>query len=246
MSNPWEYEEPSSIKGLLLGIGLIVGLIMLLYSCDFSKKPVKKFVLKTSYSYKPVPQFSGKPYTGKNWGNDKTWLSMDQYQMVAAMAILETKKNKDGSFCIECSKNIVHSIINRASLDNMSLKRSVSSPIYQPVIEPFQYKVLARYVDSQEHKELSHEAYKRHTGQIKDRVNGATHYLVHPRVMVALTKKKPCKYWNWGPFKCNGKPGDNWTGYSPSTKRYRNQVLVDSDHAFLAPQGKHSARRDSP
>lgn len=239
---PWGYEEPSNFSGILLSAGLFIGLIILLNSCDFSKKQTPKSVQKISYSFKPTPQFSGKPYTGKNWGQDKTWRSMDKYQMVAAMAILETKKNKDGSFCIECSKNIVHSIINRASLDNTSLENSVSSAIYQPVIEPYQYKVLARYVGNKEHRELSYEAFKRHTGQIKDRVNGATHYLVHPRVMVALTKKKPCKYWNWGPFKCNGKPGGNWTGYSPSTKRYRNQVLVDSDHAFLAPQGRHSAK----
>lgn len=242
-NSPWEHEEPSNFSGFLLSAGLLFGLITLLYSCDFkTAHPKKHPQISIKYLYNIPPKFSGKVYTGKNWGNDRTWRSMDKYQMVAAMAILETKKQKDGSFCIECSKNIVHSIINRASLDKMSLENSVSSSIYQPVIEPYQYKVLARYVGGRQHKELSHEAYKRHTGQIKDRVNGATHYLVHPRVMVALTKKKPCKYWNWGPFKCNGKPGDNWTGYSPSTKRYRNQVLVDSDHAFLAPQGRHSAK----
>jgi hypothetical protein len=243
-SNPWELkDERGSVFGYFLIVLILGGLITLFRSCDFkpadfSAKPVKV----TSYKFKPVPEFSGKRFAGKNWGYDKTWRSMDKYQMVAAMAILETKKNKDGSFCIECSKNIVHSIINRASLDGDKLEDSVSNKIYQPVIEPYQYKVLSRYVGSKEHKELSHEAFKRHTGQIKDRVKGATHYLVHSRVMVALQRKQPCKYWSWGPFKCNGKTGSNWTGYNPSTKQYKNQVLVDSDHAFLAPQGRHSAK----
>ncbi len=242
-SNPWELkEERGSVFGYILIALILGGLIILFRSCEFKPNNLAPKAVKTTYTFKPVPKFSGKRYAGKNWGNDPTWRSLDQYQMVAAMAILETRKNKDGSFCTECSKNIVHSIINRASLDKDTLAESVSSKIYQPVIEPYQYKVLARYVGGKEHKELSFEAYKRHTGRIKDRVRGATHYLVHSRVMVALQRKQPCKYWSWGPFKCNGKTGVNWTGYNPATKRYKNQVIVDSDHAFLAPQGRHSAK----
>lgn len=243
-SQPWETSnDREGVLSFFVVVTLIVGLIIAIRSCNFEapSTETKRQISKTYY-YKTPPKFSGKRYAGKNWGYDKIWRSMGKYQMVAAMAILETKKNKDGSFCIECSKNIVHSIINRASLDGDKLEDSVSNKIYQPVIEPYQYKVLSRYVGSKEHKELSHEAFKRHTGQIKDRVKGATHYLVHSRVMVALQRKQPCKYWSWGPFKCNGKIGSNWTGYNPSTKRYKNQVLVDSDHAFLAPQGRHSAK----
>lgn len=243
-SQPWETSnDREGALSFFVVVALIVGLIIAVRSCDFETHPTEtKPKISKIYFYKTPPKFSGKRYAGKNWGRDKTWRSLDQYQMVAAMAILETKKNKDGSFCMRCSENIVHAIINRASLDGHSLTRSVSNKIYQPVIEPYQYKMLARYVGTKEHKKLTHVAFKRHTGQIEDRTNGATHYLVHSRVMVALNKKKPCKYWSWGPFKCNGKQGANWTGYNPATKRYKNQVLVDSDHAFLAPQGQHSAK----
>ena len=251
--SPWDMsDDHEGALNFFVMLLLTIGLIMLLRSCysdDANFKQNQKTTIQQrsptktkSYIYKAPPKFSGKRYAGKNWGRDKTWRSMGPYQMVAAMAILETRKNKDGTFCFICSENIVHTIINRASLDGDKLAAHVSKPIYQPVIEPHQYKVLSRYVGTQEHKKLSEIAFKRHTGQIKDKVNGATHYLVHPRVMVSLQKKQPCKYWSWGPFKCKGKTGANWTGYDPSTKRYRNQVLVDSDHAFLVPQGKHSAK----
>lgn len=193
------------------------------------------------YHYRKPPRFSGRRYPGKYWGNDPKWNRLGPYQKAAAMAILETGKNKDGSFCYECALNIVHSMINRADMDGYELGRHVGRRIYQPVIEPYQYKVLARYVGTKEHKRLSEAAYKRATGQVEDRVDGATHYLVHPRVMVALQRREPCKYWSWGPFKCNGRPGANWTGYNPRTKKYRNQVLTDGDHAFLAPEGQHVA-----
>lgn len=249
---PWDTNDKNEgLAGFVLFFALIIGLIISLYSCDFEppkiseiakKKPVTETQVSKGYEYKTPRRFSNRRFRGKNWGNDPTWRSLDQYQMVAAMAILETRKRKDGSFCFKCSENIVHTIINRASLDGDKLPAHVSKPIYQPVIEPYQYKMLARYVGTPAHKRLSVIAYKRHTGQIKDKINGATHYLVHSRVMVALQRKKPCKYWNWGPFKCKGRAGDNWTGYNPATKRYKNQVYIDSDHAFLAPAGKHSAK----
>lgn len=250
---PWDTSSKNDgLGGFILFFGVFFGLIITLYSCDFEPSRISEVDEAAqpkdlrAYRFNKTPRFSGRRYQGKHWGRDQKWRSMGPYQMVAAMAILETRKEKDGSFCFACAENIVHTIINRASLDGDKLDDHVSKSIYQPVIEPYQYKVLARYVGTPAHKRLSEIAYKRHTGQIKDKINGATHYLVHSRVMVALQRKQPCKYWNWGPFKCNGKEGDNWTGYNPATKRYRNQVYIDRDHAFLAPQGKHTAGGDDP
>lgn len=243
-TNPWDMDDdPSGIFDFIMVVFILIGLIIAVRSCDFNSPPkntpAKISKVSKVYHYKAPPVFSGKRYAGKHWGRDKTWRSMGKYQMVAAMAILETKKNKDGSFCFACSKNIVHTIINRAAFDNEStrLEDHVSKSIYQPVIEPYQYKVLSRYVGTKQHRELSKIAFQRHKGHIKDKVKGATHYLVHPHVMVSLQKKQPCKYWSWGPFKCKGKPGVNWTGYNPETKQYRNQVHSDQDHVFLAPKG---------
>lgn len=247
MPEPWENGPDfkqflNSIIVLAAFLGLIVVLTGAVVNYTPPPSTAFKTPVKSDYVFKPVAKFSGKYFAGKYWGNDQKWRSLGRFQMVAAMAMLEGSKNKNGSLkCFECSANIVHSIINRAHKDKQSLPDHVSSRVYQPVIEPAQYAALKKIVGSTHHKRLSKMAYNRVKGIDKDRVKGATHYLVHPRVMIALQKREPCKYWNWGPFKCGSKPGQNWTGYNAATGRYKNQVLTDQDHTFLAPEGRYVA-----
>lgn len=246
MREPWEtgVEYRRLVSGGVV-ILAFAGLIILLsgsIKINVSGLKTGPTPVAQDYVYKKPPVFSGRYYKGKNWSRDPTWRKLDQFQMVAAMAMLEVSKDGDGAIeCFECSVNIVHSIINRAHKEGQTLPQQVSRKIYQPVIEPAQYAALKKYVGTRQHKKLSQIAYDRATGKTSDQVSGATHYLVHPRIMVALHRKQPCKYWSWGPFKCNGRAGVNWTGYNIATKKYRNQVMQDDDHTFLAPEGRHSA-----
>lgn len=159
---------------------------------------------------------------------DPRWQALTPYQRAAAMALMEA----DGTNPAD-ARNALGAMINRARKGNVDLGHHVSQKIYQPTIEPSQQARLDRLLKHPEFGNLTTWAEKRYAGQEADPVNGATHFLAHPRVMLALEAREPGKYKNWGPR------GANWTGYNPATGEYRNQTFSDRSHAFLAPEGRH-------
>lgn len=150
------------------------------------------------------------------------------------MAIMEADRRNPKD-----AVNAAGAMINRAAKSGQDLGEHVSRRTYQPTIEPAQQRRLASIIGSPQHNELTQWVERRATGQEADPVNGATHFLAPPRVMLNLERQNPSKYKNWGPR------GANWTGYDPSTGQYRNTVLTDNSHHFLAPEGAYSARGPS-
>jgi hypothetical protein len=66
-----------------------------------------------------------------------------------------------------------------------------------------------------------------------DPTGGATHFLAHPKVMLALEAKNPRKYRSWR----------SWTRFDPATGDYGNVTFRDRSHSFLAPEGRYSVTR---
>jgi len=186
-----------------------------------------------------LPDFKG-PRPEGYWGKDKSWSQLSDHQKAAAMALLEAGLDKNGRPDIVAAKNALGAMINRADKEGQELGRHVSGKIYQPTIEPDQYARLQHLTRLPAFRDLTDIAEQRATGQVEDWVGGATHFLAHPKEMLALEAKDPAKYKNWGPR------GKNWTGYDEATGRYKNEVLSDSSHVFLAPEGKHSAFAGQP
>ncbi len=160
--------------------------------------------------------------------SDQRWQSLTPYQRAAAMSLMEADKADP-----DAARNALGAMINRARKSNVDLGWHVSQKIYQPTIEPAQQARLDRILRHPEFNNLTTWAQRRHAGEEADPVNGATHFLAHPKVMLALEAREPGKYKNWGPR------GANWTGYNPQTGQYRNQTHADASHAFLAPEGRY-------
>lgn len=160
-----------------------------------------------------------------NWtGQDETWASLSPTQRAAAMALMEADGRNS-----EDARNALGAMINRALKSGEDLGSHVSRSIYQPTIEPAQRARLGQLLSIPEFKALSQWADARLAGQEADPVNGATHFLAHEPVMERLTAREPNKYRSW----------KGWTGYSPETREYRDVLLRDKSHAFLAPEGRY-------
>jgi hypothetical protein len=87
-----------------------------------------------------------------------------------------------------------------------------------------------RLLNSPEFPQLVEWAKRRIAGEEPDPVNGATHFLVHEKTMLALEARNPRKYRSWR----------KWTKFDPKTGQYGNVMLRDETHAFNAPDGKFS------
>lgn len=170
-------------------------------------------------------------WTSKN----PTWGALTPYQKAAAMSLLEA----DGANP-DHARNALGAMINRAAKYGQDLGYHVSQRIYQPTIEPAQEARLGRILQNPAFPQLTSWAERRAQGLEADPVNGATHFLAKPEVMLALERRDPGKYKNWGPR------GANWTGYDPTTGQYKNQTHVDGSHAFLAPEGTYSVPTGDP
>lgn len=172
---------------------------------------------------------------GGSWTKDPEWLKLGAEERAAAMALMEAD-TKNGKIDIGSAKNALGAMINRADKEGKDLGEHVSGKIYQPTIESSQHARLPKIIGSPEHQELVALAKSRRAGETGDWVNGATHFLAPEKTMLALEAREPSKYKNWGPR------GANWTGYDPETGEYRGVVMRDGSHAFLAPEGAHSAQ----
>lgn len=138
------------------------------------------------------------------------------------------------------ARNALGAMINRASKSGEDLGRHVSRRIYQPTIEANQQARLDRILASPAYADLTGWAQRRAAGQEDDPVQGATHFLAPESTMLALERRNPSKYKNWGPR------GANWTGYNPETGQYNGVVMRDASHAFLAPDGAYSLPVKNP
>jgi hypothetical protein len=141
------------------------------------------------------------------------------------MSLMEAGTNN-----VDDARNAAGAMVNRSSLTGTPLGKHVSGAIYQPTIEPSQHSRLAKILSSPQFSEMTDWVSQRQAGSVPDPVNGATHFLAHPNVMLSLERKNPSKYKNWGPR------GANWTGYDPNTGQYSGQVFADKSHAFLIPK----------
>lgn len=164
------------------------------------------------------------------WGNHPDWQSLSDLEKAATMAMMEAGI-KGGRPDPVAAKNALGAMINRADRDGEPLGKHVSRKIYQPTIEPSQFKRLKSLGKDPLHADLMGFAERRLAGQEPDPVQGATHFLAHPDLMLALEAKNPRKYRSWR----------KWTGFDQENKRYANQVTADRSHAFLAPEGIWSA-----
>lgn len=151
------------------------------------------------------------------------------------MSLMEAGLGKIGD-----AQNAAGAMVNRAMKEGVPLGEHVSQKIYQPTIEPSQEARLGKIVASPQFKTMTEWVGMRSRGEVGDPVSGATHFLAHPQVMLALEAKEPSKYKNWGPR------GANWTGYDEATGQYKNQVYADGSHAFLAPEGAASGSARAP
>lgn len=172
----------------------------------------------------------------KTWtSSDPRWQALSQTERAAAMALMEANaRNPDDA------KHVLGAIINRSQKTGDPLGDHVSKPIYQPTIEPSQQARLDGILRDPNFQTLKAWAERRLAGQEPDPVQGATHFLAPESTMLALERKDPNKYKNWGPR------GANWTGYDPATGSYKGVVMRDGSHAFLAPDGSYNAPRAQP
>ena len=172
----------------------------------------------------------------RTWtSSSELWGGLSPYQKAAAMSLMEADAaNPDDA------RNALGAMINRAAKSGQDLGFHVSQRIYQPTIEPAQQARLPRILAHPEFGNLTAWAERRAAGQEADPVSGATHFLAKPEVMLALERREPGKYRNWGPR------GANWTGYDPQTGQYKNQTFADRSHAFLAPDGTYSVPSTPP
>lgn len=157
---------------------------------------------------------------------DPRWAALTSVQKAAVMALMEA----DG-MRFDHAKNAAAAMVNRSMKDNQELGRHVSARIYQPTFEPSQHKRLGSILASPKFKEMEQWITRYQAGQEDDPTNGATHFLAHPRVMLALEAREPNKYRSWR----------SWTGFDQRLGTYRNQTITDGSHAFLAPEGRFSA-----
>lgn len=159
---------------------------------------------------------------------DDTWKRLTPYQKVAAMALMEADAADPDD-----ARNAAAAMLNRASKGKEDLSTHVSSRLYQPTFEPAQHRRLQGIINSPHFAKITTWAERYATGQEKDPTNGATHFLAHPNVMLALEAREPQKYRSWR----------KWTGFDATSRSYRNQTITDRSHAFLAPEGRFSLSR---
>lgn len=182
-----------------------------------------------------IPKFDGKAPSGY-WGNDPSWKELSPYQKAAAMALLEADAS-GGKPDFASARNVLGAMINRADKEGQDLGDHVSRKIYQPTIEPAQYRRLQNIIRLPEFQALEKLAEARDTGKVGDWVDGSTHFLAHEQTMEGLRAEEPGKYKSWV----------GWSGYNKGQGRYTNpdgsKPLRDKSHAFLYPEGKHSAYR---
>ena len=157
---------------------------------------------------------------------DPRWAALSSVQKAAVMALMEADGMK-----FDHAKNAAAAMVNRSMKDNQELGKHVSARIYQPTFEPAQHKRLGAILNSPKFKEMEQWITRYQAGLENDPTNGATHFLAHPRVMLALEAGEPRKYRSWR----------SWTGFDQRTGMYRNQTITDGSHAFLAPEGRFSA-----
>jgi hypothetical protein len=156
---------------------------------------------------------------------DPRWAKLGDHERAAAMALMEA----DG-LRFEDAKNALAAMHNRAAKDKLKLGEHVSTKHYQPTFEPAQQKRLDKILGSAQWATLLDWSKRYAAGMEKDPVKGATHFLAHPKVMLALEAKQPRKYRSWR----------SWTGFDQAAGTYKNQTVTDKSHAFLAPAGRWS------
>jgi uncharacterized protein YcbK (DUF882 family) len=154
---------------------------------------------------------------------DQRWKSLNQFEKAALMSLMEAGGGKN-------SVNALGAMINRAAKEGEDLGAHVSGKIYQPTWEASQRARMDRLLNSPEFPQLVEWAKRRIAGEEPDPVNGATHFLVHEKTMLALEARNPRKYRSWR----------KWTKFDPKTGQYGNVMLRDETHAFNAPDGKFS------
>jgi uncharacterized protein YcbK (DUF882 family) len=154
---------------------------------------------------------------------DQRWKSLNQLEKAALMSLMEAGGGKN-------SVNALGAMINRAAKEGEDLGAHVSGKIYQPTWESSQRARMDRLLNSPEFPQLVEWAKRRIAGEEPDPVNGATHFLVHEKTMLALEARNPRKYRSWR----------KWTKFDPKTGQYGNVMLRDETHAFNAPDGKFS------
>ena len=184
-----------------------------------------------------LPNFSGPPrQVGKTWTSDPRWrVGLTDTQKAAAMALMEAD-TRNGKPDLEAAKNALGAMINRAQKTGVKLGEHVSRSIYQPTIEPGQWKRLNRLIRLPEFQQLTQLAEARVKGTIGDWVQGATHFLAHEKTMLALSGGVRPDPYNPGQFVGNSRKyfsWPKWTGFDPSTGSYRGVVFRDKSHAFL-------------
>lgn len=156
---------------------------------------------------------------------DPRWAALSPVQKAAAMSLMEADKMD-----ITSARNAAAAMVNRATKNKQDLGMHVSARIYQPTFEPAQQKRLDRILKSTQYQQMVQWIERYQAGLENDPTNGATHFLAHPRVMLALEAREPRKYRSWR----------SWTGFNQATGTYRNQTMTDTSHAFLAPEGRFS------
>lgn len=194
---------------------------------NIERRRIKKQDISDEQS--SLPDFTG-PRPQGYWGRDRSWQQLDPYQKAAAMALLEAD-SKGSKISFADARNALGAMVNRADKEGADLGDHVSGKIYQPTIEPSQYARLQSVTRMPEFQALTELARGREAGEIPDWVGGATHFLAKPDVMLRLEADDPQKYRSWR----------KWTGYDDATGKYANEVMSDSSHVFLAPEGRHSA-----
>jgi hypothetical protein len=164
------------------------------------------------------------PYHPNAWTKtNPTWRQLEDHQRAAAMALMEA----DG-MDINDARNALAAMHNRANKDGLKLGEHVSTRAYQPTFEPAQERRLGAIIKSKQFQELVAWSQRYSAGQEKDPVQGATHFLAKPGVMLALEAREPNKYRSWR----------SWTGFDQTSGTYKNQTITDKSHAFLAPMGR--------
>lgn len=153
---------------------------------------------------------------------------LNPYQRAAAMTMMETNDPKDGV-------NVLASMVNRARLEKRDLGTLVSTPIYQPTIEPSQEARLTSIIRNPQFMQNAQLAERYWTG-VEKVPHAATHFLAPEKTMLALEAREPSKYKSWR----------EWTGFDPNTQSYRGVVLRDGSHAFLRPSDHENTENPIP
>lgn len=181
-----------------------------------------------------------------DWRGSKLWTSLTPAQRLALMGAMEADK---GERWFDSATNTISANANRAGQLGWDTDRVLNHKgkgrrygWFQPLDEPSQYARAQALMQRPEFAGLVREAegqiarLQGAAGALPDRVNGATHYLSHARVMRDLEAKEPSKYRDWGPR------GSNWSGYDPKTGDYRSKTYEDASHSFIAPQGAYRSQ----